>query len=77
MCSMYKAGAIPDEDLVTRTQAADILGVCLRTLDNMRQRGTLLEGTEVRPIDGGRHVLFHRSKLEKLRETFWTNTTGD
>lgn len=58
-------------DLVTRTQAAELLGVCLRTLDNMRSRGTLLPGTEIHPVDGGRHVRFDRSKLVELKKTFW------
>lgn len=68
---MYEADTA-GKDRLTRTQAAELLGVCLRTLDNMRQRGTLLPGTEIHPVDGGRHVRFDRAKLVELKESFWT-----
>jgi hypothetical protein len=72
---MYDASTT-HEDLVTRTQAADLLGVCLRTLDNLRSRGSLPEGTEVHPVDGSRHVRFHRTKLVEFKKTFWTDQDG-
>ena len=49
-----------ETDLITRTEAAEILRVSLRTLDALVERGRV-----PRPISlGGRRLYFHREQLD-------------
>ena len=63
-----------DPDMLTRYQAADVLGIRLRALHYWRTSGRLLPGTVVkfrREAGGYPLVRFRRSKLEQLLAEGW------
>ena len=66
-----------DPDLVSRQEAAELLGIGLRALHYKRRRGELPDGTVVtfrRAFGGHPFVRYRRSKLEALVERGWVAT---
>lgn len=63
-----------DPDLVSRQEAAELLGIGLRALHYKRRRGELPDGTVVtfrRAFGGHPFVRYRRSKLEALVRRGW------
>lgn len=65
-----------DPNLLTRVEAADRLGVSLRTLDNWRKAGKLLKDTEVVHPTSWKIIRFRKDLIDMLAGG-WTATNSD